>query len=102
MKIKIKLSIMMIAIVAVIAGGIAVIELSRATDIAMNLAKQKAMYLARQRAQFWDGKIDGYIKVLETVSNVMNFYENLKPEIRRQEYENTIASVKIHYIRNRF
>jgi methyl-accepting chemotaxis protein len=93
MKIKIKLSIMMIAIVAVVAGGIALIQLNRATAITMALAKQKTMYLARQRAQYWDGRISGYIQVLQTISNEMNFYENLEPAARRTEYENLLKSV---------
>jgi len=93
MKIKIKLSIMMIAIVLIVAGGIAIIELVQASSIAMNLSKQKNMYMARQYAKEWDGKIDGYIKILQTLSDVMNFYENLDPAGRRQEYENTIRSV---------
>jgi methyl-accepting chemotaxis protein len=93
MKIKIKLSIMMIAIVAAVAGGIAVIQLQKATDITMGLAKQKTMYLARQRAQYWDGRIGGYIQVLQTLSNEMNFYENIDPNTRRTEYENMLNSV---------
>jgi methyl-accepting chemotaxis protein len=59
----------------------------------LNLSKQKTLYLARQYAKEWDGKIDGYIKVLQSLSNVMNFYENLNPAERRQEYENTLRSV---------
>jgi len=93
MKIKIKLSIMMIAIVAVVSGGIAIIQLNQATKITMNLAKQKTMYLARQRAQYWDGRIGGYIQVLQTLSNEMNFYENIDPATRRTEYENMLKSV---------
>jgi len=93
MKIKVKLSIMMIIIVAVVSGGIAIIQLNQATDITMNLAKQKTMYLARQRAQYWDGRIGGYIQVLQTLSNEMNFYENLEPAGRRTEYENMLKSV---------
>jgi len=93
MKIKFKLSIMMVAIVLVVAGGIAVIELVQASNIALRLSRQKNMYMARQYAKEWDGKIDGYIKVLQSLSNVMNFYENLAPAGRRQEYENTIRSV---------
>ncbi|WP_461257766.1 HAMP domain-containing protein [Treponema sp. R80B11-R83G3] len=93
MKIKIKLSIMMIAIMAVIAGGIAIIQLKQASNIALNLSKQKTMYLARQRAQYWDGRIGGYIQVLQTLSNEMNFYEHLEPTTRRDEYENLMQSV---------
>ena len=70
MKIKIKLSIMMIAIVLIVAGGIAIIELQRASSIALGLARQKTMYLARQQAQYWDGRMNGYINVLQTLSNI--------------------------------
>jgi methyl-accepting chemotaxis protein len=90
---KIKLSVMIIVIIAVIGGGVALIQLSQATTIALNLSKQKTMYMARQYAHVWDGKIDGYIKVLQSLSNVMNFYENLPLEARRREYENTMVSV---------
>jgi len=90
---KIKLSIMIIIIIAVVGGGIALIQLSQASAIALNLARQKTMYMARQYALVWDGKIDGYIKVLQSVSSVMNFYENLSPETRRRDFENTMESV---------
>ncbi|WP_461256247.1 hypothetical protein [Treponema sp. R80B11-R83G3] len=93
MKIKVKLSIMMIAIVAIVAGGIAIIELVKSSEITMALAKQKTMYLARQRAQYWDGRIGGYIEVLQTLSNIMNFYENIAIDTRRKTYEDTLQSV---------
>ncbi|WP_461248389.1 PDC sensor domain-containing protein, partial [Treponema sp. R6D11] len=93
MKIKIKLSIMMIAIVLVVAGGLAVIELVRASNITLNLSKQKTMYLARQRAQYWDGRMSGYINILQTLSNNFNFYENIPVATRREMYGNTLQSV---------
>ncbi|MDR2941228.1 MAG: methyl-accepting chemotaxis protein [Treponema sp.] len=93
MKIKFKLSIIMIAIVLVIGGSIAVIELVTASGIAMDLAKQKTMYLARQRAQYWDGRMGTYIKILETLSNVMNFYEGINANVRRKQFEDSMRSV---------
>jgi len=93
MKIKIKLSIMMIAIVVIVAGGIAIIELVQASSITMALSEQKTMYLARQRAQYWDGRIGGYIEVLQTLSNVYNFYESIALEDRRTQFEDTMQSV---------
>jgi len=93
MKKKAKTSIVIIAIIAIFAGGVIIIQLSQASNITLNMSKQKTMYMARQYAQVWDGKIDGYIKVLQSLSNVMNFYENLIPESRRREYENTMVSV---------
>ncbi|WP_461246230.1 methyl-accepting chemotaxis protein, partial [Treponema sp. R6D11] len=93
MKIKFKLCIIMIAIVLVIAGGLAIIELQRASGIALSLSKQKAMYLARQRAQYWDGRMSGYIEILQTLSNNFNFYENIAADTRRKTYEDTMQSV---------
>ena len=78
MKIKFKLSIMMIAIVLAVAGGLTIIQLVRASSITMNLARKKTLYLARQRAEYWDGRMNGYMNVLETLSNIMNFYEKQK------------------------
>jgi methyl-accepting chemotaxis protein len=93
MKIKIKLSIMMIAIVMIIAGGLAVIELERASSIALDLAKQKTMYLARQRAQYWDGRINGYLEVLQTAANVFGHYEDTPAEQRRDLYGKIMRSI---------
>jgi len=93
MKIKIKLSILMIAIMVVVAGSIAVIEMLRASDIASNLAKQKTMYLARQRAQYWEGRINGYLQMLHTAADVMGHYENVAAGERRDQYEELLTSI---------
>jgi methyl-accepting chemotaxis protein len=93
MKYKTKLSIMIISIMVIAVGGVSMIQLSQASGITMNLSRQKTMYLARQYALVFENKIDGYIKALQSVSNVMNSYENLPPESRRREYENIMQSV---------
>jgi methyl-accepting chemotaxis protein len=93
MKIKIKLSIMMIAIVLIVAGGLAIIELQKSSAITMGLARQKTMYLARQRAQYWDGRLNGYISSLQTLSNIFNFYENIPVGDRRQQFEDNLQGV---------
>jgi len=93
MKIKIKLSIMMIAIVAFVAGGLAIIQLVQASDIALRLSKQKTLYLARQYAQYWDGRLNGYINVLQTLSNIFNFYEEIPVADRRQQFEDNLNGV---------
>jgi len=93
MKIKIKLSIMMIAIVAIVAGGIAVIELQKSSGIVMGLAREKTLYLTRQRAQYWDGRLNGYINVLQTLSNIFNFYESIPLNERRQQFEDNLNGV---------
>jgi len=93
MKIKIKLSIMMIVIVLVIAGGLAIIELNRASNIAMDLARSKTMYLARQRATYWNGRISDFINILKTVADIFNRYEAIEQTERRQQYEDILLSL---------
>jgi methyl-accepting chemotaxis protein len=66
---------------------------AQASDIILNLSKQKIMYLARQRAQYWSGRIDGYFQVLRTISNIMNYYEHLSAGERREKYETIMISV---------
>jgi len=93
MKIKFKLCIMMIAIVLVVAGGIAIIELQKSKSIILQLAKQKTLYLARQRAMYWDGRLNGYINILDTLTNIFNFYENIPVADRRQRFEDNLRGV---------
>jgi hypothetical protein len=52
---------MMIAIVAVVAGGIAVIQLMRASDISLKLSLRGQNYLAREQARYWQGREEAYI-----------------------------------------
>jgi methyl-accepting chemotaxis protein len=73
---------------------IALVAVIGFTMIACNKNDEReTMYLARQYAQYWIGKIDGYIKVLQTISNLMNSYENLEPMTRRQEYEKAMQAI---------
>jgi len=93
MKIKIKLSIMMIAIVIIVSGGVAIIQLETSSNIVLNLAKEKTLYLARQRAQYWDGRLNGYISTLQALSNIFNFYESIPVAERRQQFEDNIEGM---------
>ena len=93
MKLKFKLSIMMIAIVIVIAGGLAVIQLQRASSMATELAMDKLDYLTSMRAQYWSGRLEGYFEVLHTAANVFSYYENIVPETRRNQYGETIRAI---------
>jgi len=93
MKIKIKLSVIMIAIVVVIAGAIAVIELIKASDMALAMSKEKLIRLTRTRATYWEGRLNGYIQVLETVADVMSQYESQEVTKRRAIYEDVLLGV---------
>ena len=93
MKIKTKLSILVIAIMAVIVTGISALLLLRAGSISVNLSKQSIRYLARERAEFWKGRENGYIRVLRTLADIMLDYENFPAEERRLRFNDMLLGV---------
>jgi methyl-accepting chemotaxis protein len=93
MKLKLRLSLIMVAVVAVVAAGVALIQLTMSSDIVMDLSDDKTLYLARQRAEYWDGRLNGYISTLQGLSNIFNFYENIPLADRRQQFEDNLAGI---------
>jgi len=93
MKIKIRLSVMMIAIVAVIVTVVAVILLQQASGISMELSKRAIENLAGQRAAYWQGREDGLYRVARTLANVFSDFEDDPVERRRDMYDSMMQSV---------
>jgi methyl-accepting chemotaxis protein len=93
MKIKIKLSIMMILIVVIVTGGVAVVQLFQARSMIMDVSRQRTLYLTRQYAKHWDGQLLNYINILQTMSNIFNFYESIPLSDRRQQFEDNLMGV---------
>jgi len=86
MTIKLKLSAMMIAIVLIVAGTIAIIQLNRASNMASTMAKDKLLFLGRQRATYWEGRLGQYLETLHTLADVFSYYEGIAPADRRNQY----------------
>jgi methyl-accepting chemotaxis protein len=93
MTIKLKLSIMMIAIVVVVAGGLTLIQLQRASAIAMDLSIHGLQNLAKQQASYWQGRENGYINQLTGIANIMGEYEKIRPEERRDYFDNMLLAI---------
>jgi len=92
MKIKIKLSLMVIIIMTVAISGVAIILLRHASDISVKLSLRSLKNLTQQRAQFWKGREDGYLQMLRGIANVMGDYERLPAEDRRDTYDEMLRS----------
>ncbi|MDR2718007.1 MAG: hypothetical protein LBB89_08090, partial [Treponema sp.] len=92
MKIKIKLSIMVIAIVAAIVTTIAVLLLQRASAISQELSQKSLMNMAVGRANFWKGREDGFLQMMRGIADAMGQYENLPVENRRNRYDEILYS----------
>jgi len=85
----------MIAIVAVVAGGIAVIQLIQASNISLKLSLRGMNYLAREQAQYWQGREESYIKQLTGIADIMSEFEMLPAQDRRDQYDNMLKATLI-------
>ncbi|MDR0472104.1 MAG: methyl-accepting chemotaxis protein [Treponema sp.] len=92
MKLKFKLSLMMIAIVTVVAGSIAILLLQEASSISTGLSIRGLEFLAKDQATYLKGREDGYIRVLHTLANVMADYESYPTENRRLRFDDMLRS----------
>ncbi len=83
----------MIAIVAIAAGGIAVIELMQTSNISLRLSLRGLNYLAREQAQYWQGREESYIKQLTAIAEIMSEFETLPVQDRRDQYDNMLKAI---------
>jgi len=93
MKLTIKLSIIVVAIVVVVAGTIAVIQLNRASTIAEEISMKRLLNLTNVRSMYWQGRMEGYFKTIHALGDVFSYYQNLDPEDRRNQYKGVMTAV---------
>jgi len=92
MKIKIKLSLIVIAIVTVVAGSIAILLLREASKISKELSIRSLKYLAKDQATYLKGREDSYLQTLHAVAGIMEDYENIPSAERRDLFDAMLLS----------
>jgi len=92
MKIKFKLSIVVITIMAVVVAGITMLLLWQSSKNTLQLSLRSQEHLVNSRAEFWKGREDGFVRALTTLANVMSDFETVKPEERRDKYDDMLRS----------
>ncbi|MCL1813140.1 MAG: methyl-accepting chemotaxis protein, partial [Treponema sp.] len=95
MKLKFKLSFLVIGIMIIVVAGIAMLLLRRASGITRELSVRSVEYLANEQAQFWAGREEGYMRVLRTIANVMADFESMPPEERRDSFDTMLEGTLI-------
>jgi hypothetical protein len=80
MKIKLKLSIMVIAIMGIAITGVVFILAQRFADTSVRLTRDSIRNLARARAEYWKGRENTMLKILKTVADSMGDYESTPAE----------------------
>ncbi|MDR2716435.1 MAG: hypothetical protein LBB89_00005, partial [Treponema sp.] len=87
MKIKYKLSLLVIAIMLVAIGSVAIILLRQATNISIDLSVRSLKNMTGQRAQYWKGREDGILNMLRGVANIMGDFDDIPAIERRDRFD---------------
>jgi len=90
MKLKFKLSLMVIAIVAVIVTGIAVLLVREATNISLKLSMKSLNHTIDNVVTYWQGRENSHIRALRTLGAVMEDFESLPAETRRDQFDSML------------
>ncbi len=90
MKIKFKLSLIVIVLIAIVVTGIASLSLYEASNISTDLSIRSARYLAQAQAEYWKGREDSYIRIARTLAEIMADYETMPAETRRDRFDSML------------
>ena len=92
MKIKYKLSLIVGAIVAGALIITAVLAINQASQISLGLSLRSMDYLTASQEEYWKGRLDRYIQVLRSLANIMEDYESMDAEIRRDRFDSMLMA----------
>jgi len=92
MKIKIKLSLLVIAVMTFAITVVAAILLQHATKTSVELSEHSLKNMATSRANYWKGREDGYLQLLRGLADVMGEYESVPVQDRRDEYDRLLLA----------
>jgi methyl-accepting chemotaxis protein len=93
MKIKFKLSIMMIAVMMVVAAGISLLLLNAASKMSIEQSNIFIDTLAEAQVEYWEGRENVYMQTLRTLANVMADSDEVEAEDRRKLYNSMLQGV---------
>jgi len=93
MKLKIRLSIMVIAILIAVVALISVILLSSSSEIAIKLNRDVIHLIADKEAGFWEGRQNGRFTMLGTLENIFSQYKRFAANERRDRFDEMILAV---------
>jgi methyl-accepting chemotaxis protein len=92
MKIKFKLSLLVIIIMTVVITVIAAILLRQEARISRDLIDRGIGFLSDEQAAYWKGREDKYLEILRTLTVLMSHYESVPSEQRRDRYDDMLMA----------
>jgi methyl-accepting chemotaxis protein len=87
MKLKFRLSLIVIAILLVVVGGLSTLILLQASSTITSLSIKSIERLASQQASYWQGREEGYLRVAHVTAGFLAAYEQTEPERRRVSFD---------------
>jgi methyl-accepting chemotaxis protein len=93
MKLNFKLSIIVIAIMAVILVTVSVVLLQRSAGLTVGLNVDALNYIGSWHSAYWQGREDDRLEVLRTMAAHMSGYEEIPADQRRDEFERMMRTV---------
>ena len=90
MKLKFRLSIIVIAILVAVVAGLSITLLQRASAEIVKLNIESVTRLASQQAEYWKAREEGYIRTVRALTNIMSDYEDMPAEQRRTTFNNML------------
>ena len=93
MKLKFKLSILVIAILIAVVAGLSILMLSEASKISVDLNINIIEYLSGELAEFWKGRQDSRFSMLNTIAEVMSDYQDINIGERRDIFDTMLKGV---------
>ncbi|MDR1933121.1 MAG: methyl-accepting chemotaxis protein [Spirochaetales bacterium] len=95
MKLKYRLSVIVIAILVTVVASISFILLNRASAMQMALAKESQQRLAAEQARIIQTRYEGYLRVAQTLANMLADFDAADVGRQRNRFDRLMESVLV-------
>jgi methyl-accepting chemotaxis protein len=93
MKLRFKLTIIIAVMMIVVVAAVSIILLSRATAMQSDAARENMTNLTSRYAIMIQNRYENYYSIAKTLSNIMDSYQQIPVEERRERYDTTIRAI---------
>ncbi|MFP3040400.1 methyl-accepting chemotaxis protein [Treponema primitia] len=93
MKLKARLSIIVIAVLVAVVATISIVLLNKATSTQMATALKSTERLAAEQAKDIQRREETYLQTAKTLANIMGDYKLVDPSVRRTRYNETMEAI---------
>ncbi|MDR0563117.1 MAG: methyl-accepting chemotaxis protein [Spirochaetaceae bacterium] len=93
MKIKFKMSLLVITIQIAVIFALSAIMLTHAAKAQMETSREKQAFLAKYQSAIIQDRYNGYMRVIKTLAGIFSEYEMVDRELRRPRFRGNIEAV---------